>query len=589
MWVKLCCLLLYFLALFVLARVFEAVAWYESGFLATQLVDPVALSFRKLRTILECRGLGHSGLPEKKDVRELVEKSGDLMEGELYSALKEEEASESVSSTNFSGEMHFYELVEDTKDGIWLVQVIANDRSPLVGKVHWEKMVKKVSRFGIRTGTFNCSSDPRYCKRRGWLKSTLIMSVPQTSTSKGRVMLKEYSGRRIEVEHIFKWITAHAASRIKTIYNSEHLKEEWNKSDQYRVKIYLFANLDQPPAFFSALSVKFTGRVEFIFVNVENWDNKSYMAEIGVYKTPSYILRTPEGIYRYSNTTTLASWVRADWMFYSSHPALFLSTYLGHGLLIDYFEKKRRRNNNTDEVNANNLEWLSSLWDWYTSYLFHPIASFQHFPFDSDWDEDPDLFLERLAFPDLWLHPLIPTDYIKNLPMWRFKCLSTHSDEEMLETFPDSESDSDSENKEVFSSDREASEDDELSTCHRCSEGERRCSTEPCPCANKYCHHEPCERKARSYGSYSSAGDMEPDWSAWPAEMLHCTECVVCLENFTRGCLLMGLPCGHVFHQNCIVMWLAGGRHCCPVCRWPSYKKKQPYTHPQPLSSDPPS
>ncbi|NXT65386.1 RN103 ligase, partial [Chaetops frenatus] len=686
MWVKLCCLLLYFLALFVLARVFEAVAWYESGFLATQLVDPVALSFRKLRTILECRGLGHSGLPEKKDVRELVEKSGDLMEGELYSALKEEEASESVSSTNFSGEMHFYELVEDTKDGIWLVQVIANDRSPLVGKVHWEKMVKKVSRFGIRTGTFNCSSDPRYCKRRGWLKSTLIMSVPQTSTSKGKVMLKEYSGRKIEVEHIFKWITAHAASRIKTIYNSEHLKEEWNKSDQYRVKIYLFANLDQPPAFFSALSVKFTGRVEFIFVNVENWDNKSYMAEIGIYKTPSYILRTPEGIYRYgnntgefislramdsflrslqpevndlfvlslvlvnlmawmdlfitqgatikrfvvlistlgtynslliiswlpvlgflqlpyldsfyeyslklfrySNTTTLASWVRADWMFYSSHPALFLSTYLGHGLLIDYFEKKRRRNNNTDEVNANNLEWLSSLWDWYTSYLFHPIASFQHFPFDSDWDEDPDLFLERLAFPDLWLHPLIPTDYIKNLPMWRFQCLGTHSDEEMLETFPDSESDSDSENKEVFSSDREVSEDDELSTFHRCSEGERQCSLETCSCTSHYCHHEPCERKARSYGSYSSTADMEPDWSAWPSNMLHCTECVVCLENFAKGCLLMGLPCGHVFHQNCIVMWLAGGQHCCPVCRWASYKKKQPYTHPQPLSSEPPS
>ncbi|XP_040555003.1 E3 ubiquitin-protein ligase RNF103 isoform X2 [Gallus gallus] len=127
MWLKLCFLLLYFLVLFVLARVFEAVVWYETGFFATQLVDPVALSFRKLRTILECRGLGHSGLPEKKDVRELVEKSGDLMEGELYSALKEEEASESVSSTNFSGEMHFYELVEDTKDGIWLVQILQEE------------------------------------------------------------------------------------------------------------------------------------------------------------------------------------------------------------------------------------------------------------------------------------------------------------------------------------------------------------------------------------------------------------------------------------------------------------------------------
>ncbi|XP_006930334.1 E3 ubiquitin-protein ligase RNF103 isoform X1 [Herpailurus yagouaroundi] len=685
MWLKLFFLLLYFLVLFVLARFFEAIVWYETGIFATQLVDPVALSFKKLKTILECRGLGYSGLPEKKDVRELVEKSGDLMEGELYSALKEEEASESVSSTNFSGEMHFYELVEDTKDGIWLVQVIANDRSPLVGKIHWEKMVKKVSRFGIRTGTFNCSSDPRYCRRRGWLRSTLIMSVPQTSTSKGKVMLKEYSGRKIEVEHIFKWITAHAASRIKTIYNAEHLKEEWNKSDQYWVKIYLFANLDQPPAFFSALSIKFTGRVEFIFVNVENWDNKSFMTDIGVYNMPSYILRTPEGIYRYgnhtgefislqamdsflrslqpevndlfvlslvlvnlmawmdlfitqgatikrfvvlistlgtynslliiswlpvlgflqlpyldsfyeyslkllrySNTTTLASWVRADWMFYSSHPALFLSTYLGHGLLIDYFEKKRRRNSNNDEVNANNLEWLSSLWDWYTSYLFHPIASFQNFPIESDWDEDPDLFLERLAFPDLWLHPLIPTDYIKNLPMWRFKCLGVQSEEEMSEGSQDIENDSDSESTDTFSSEKEVFEDKE-SIVHNSPGRASHCDAEACSCANKYCQTSPYEKKGRSYGLYNANEDMEPDWLTWPADMLHCTECVVCLENFENGCLLMGLPCGHVFHQNCIVMWLAGGRHCCPVCRWPSYKKKQPYAQHQPLSNDVPS
>ncbi|XP_048472696.1 charged multivesicular body protein 3 isoform X3 [Rhincodon typus] len=123
MWLKLFFLLLYFLVLFVLARFFEAIVWYETGVFATQLVDPVALSFKKLRTILECRGICYAGLPEKKDVRELVQKSGDLMEGELYSALREEEAMESTSSTNFSGEMHFYEQVEDTKDGIWLVQV----------------------------------------------------------------------------------------------------------------------------------------------------------------------------------------------------------------------------------------------------------------------------------------------------------------------------------------------------------------------------------------------------------------------------------------------------------------------------------
>ncbi|KAM4052292.1 E3 ubiquitin-protein ligase RNF103 isoform 1-T1 [Anomaloglossus baeobatrachus] len=650
MWLKLLLLLLYFLILFVLARFFETIVWYETGIFASQLVDPVTLSFHQLKTVLECRGLGYAGLPEKRDVRELVEKSGDLMEGELYSALKEEEASEPGSSTNFSGEMHFYELVEDTKDGIWLVQVVAHSRSPLVSKVHWEKMVKKVTKFGIRTGTFNCSSDPRYCKKRGWMRSTLIMSVPQTNHSKGKVMLKEYSGRKIETEHIFKWITAHAASRIKTIYNSEHLKEEWNRSDQYKVKLFLFANLDQPPAFFSALSVKFTGRVEFIFVNVANWDNTSYTAEIGISRTPSYVLKTPEGIYkygnntgeyvslramdsflrtlqpevndlfvlslvlvnlmawmdlfitqgatikrfvvlistlgtynslliiswlpvlgflqlpyldsfyeyslkllRYSNTTTLASWVRADWMFYSSHPALFLGTYLGHGLLIDYFEKKRRSNNNADEANANNLEWLSSLWDWYTSYLFHPIASFHHFPNNSDWDEDPELFLERLAFPDLWLHPLIPTDYIKNLPTWQFHGPLHHAEEDLSESSQESDSDSESD---------------------RC----RNAKSHPSGCSESADWTCACEG-GRKVGSSTKENSSEPDWTHWPENMLHCTECVVCLENFENASLLMGLPCGHVFHQNCIVMWLAGGRHCCPVCRWASYKKKH-FTQP---------
>lgn len=91
------------------------------------------------------------------------------MEGEFYFVFKEEEVFELVFSINFSGEMYFYEFVEDIKDGIWLVQVIVNDRSFLVGKIYWEKMVKKVLRFGICIGIFNCFSDFRYCRRRGWV------------------------------------------------------------------------------------------------------------------------------------------------------------------------------------------------------------------------------------------------------------------------------------------------------------------------------------------------------------------------------------------------------------------------------------
>ncbi|XP_061835562.1 E3 ubiquitin-protein ligase RNF103 isoform X2 [Nerophis lumbriciformis] len=635
MWLKLFFLLLYLVLLFMLARIFEAVVWYETGVFATQLVDPVSLSYKKLKTILECRGLSYTGLAEKKDVSQLVEKSGELTHGELYSAIKKEkEQTEAgdISSTHFSGEMHFYELVEDTKDGIWLVQVIAQDREALLGKSSWGKMVQKVSQFGIRTGTFNCSHDHRSCIRRGWQRSTLIMSVPQTSASKGKVMLKEYNGRRIETEHIFRWMTSHMSHRIKTLRDTDKLLEEWRPDPLHPLKMFLFAPLPQPPVFFSSLSVKFTGRIEFIFVDVSRWDNQSSLLEVGVTQSVAYILKMPEGIYhygnsgeflsveamdtflrsvqpevndlfvlslvvinllawmdlfitqgatvkrfvvlirtlgtynsilllswlpimalvqlsylqslygyslkllRYADTTTLASLLRTDWTFYSSHPALFLSTYLAHGLLVDYFEKKRRCGNRSQEDSSTNLEWLASLWEWYTSYLLHPIASLQQAP--SDWEDDPNFLLERLAFPDLWLRPLVSMDYIKALPTWKFGCGAADP--------PDGE----------------PNDNAAQSSEHQDSD-----VTSECDCGN----------------TDDGVLDKRSDWSGWPCNMLQCSECVVCLETFVREELLMGLPCGHAFHQHCIVVWLAAGRHCCPVCRWPSCKKKeQPLVHSSP-------
>uniref|UniRef100_UPI003AAFC738 E3 ubiquitin-protein ligase RNF103 isoform X3 n=1 Tax=Centroberyx gerrardi TaxID=166262 RepID=UPI003AAFC738 len=691
MWLKLFFLLLYFMVLFMLARFFEAVVWYETGVFATQLVDPVSLSYKKLKTILECRGLGYSGLAEKKDVSELVEKSGELTQGELYSAIKrEKEQTEGGdgSTTSFSGEVHFYELVEDTKDGIWLVQVIAQDREALLSQSNWGKMVQKVSQFGIRTGTFNCSNDYRSCVKRGWQRSTLIMSVPQTSASKGKVMLKEYDGHRIETEHIFRWMTSHVAQRIKTMRQSDQLVEEWRSDPTHPVKMFLFARLSQPPTFFSSLSVKFTGRIEFIFVDVRHWDNHSSLSEIGVIQSPAYILKMPEGIYRYGNstgeflslaamdtflrsvqpevndlfvlslvlvnllawmdlfitqgatvkrfvvlirtlgtynslllvswlpilallqlpyldslyvyslkllryadTTSLASLVRADWTFYSSHPALFLSTYLAHGLLVDYFEKKRRCAARSQEDSTTNLEWLASLWDWYTSYLLHPIASLQHVPTDqSDWEDDPNFLFERLAFPDLWLRPLVNVDYIKALPTWRFRAVNQQRGEESGE-----ETDRDMDRSESATESRKQSDSPLLDPSR---------STQSSRSHNSSLSNQISGKAEQSHSSLDSGTQLsvccdletkdnrlnlstsclckpEPvcqhqqcDWSMWPHGMLHCSECVVCLENFVSEELLMGLPCGHAFHQQCIVVWLAAGRHCCPVCRWPSYKKK---------------
>lgn len=665
MWLRLLFLLLYLVLLFVMARIYEAVVWYETGSFSTQLVDPVTLSYRKLKTILETRGLGDAGVAERTDASHLVQQSGELTQGELYSAMKkktEQTESGDTSSTNFSGEMHFYELVEDTKDGIWLVQVIARDRAALIGRSNWNKMVQKVSQFGIRTGMFNCSNDYRSCVRRGWQQSTLIMAVPQTSASKGKVMLREYDGPRIETEQIFRWMTSHVSQRIKTLHRSAQLKKEWRFDPAHPVKMFLFARLSQPPAFFSSLSVKFTGRIDFIFVDIRHWDNDSSLSEIGVTQSPAYILKMPEGIYRYGNstgeflslvamdtflrsvqpevndlfiislvlinllawmdlfitqgaavkrfvvlirtlgtynsillvswlpvlallqlpyldalygyslkllryadTTSLASLVRADWTFYSSHPALFLSTYLAHGLLVDYFEKKRRCGIRNQEDSSTNLEWLASLWDWYTSYLLHPIASLQHFPSDqSEWEDDPNFLLERLAFPDLWLRPLVNMDYIKALPTWRFKVQSIEERGKGVE--PDGvhqETCDTGEGQEVGEGDIEETEVFRIDGTHQ---------QQPFPSNDRRAHP---DSSVCCHANIELTVDSLCDWSLWPYGVLLCSECVVCLENFVHDELLMALPCGHVFHQQCIMVWLASGRHCCPVCRWPSYKKRQ--------------
>lgn len=49
--------------------------------------------------------------------------------------------------------------------------------------------------------------------------------------------------------------------------------------------------------------------------------------------------------------------------------------------------------------------------------------------------------------------------------------------------------------------------------------------------------------------------------------------CVVCLDPFEDGALVMTLPCMHLFHQSCVLPWLQqqGKRAVCPVCKTPCF------------------
>lgn len=76
MWGKLVLLVLYLAVLFVLSRILEAIAYYEDGYLASHLLDPVSLSVRKLKILLDQRGVSYAGVVEKKELTELVDASG---------------------------------------------------------------------------------------------------------------------------------------------------------------------------------------------------------------------------------------------------------------------------------------------------------------------------------------------------------------------------------------------------------------------------------------------------------------------------------------------------------------------------------
>ena len=78
MWWKLFLLSLYLVLLFVLSRILEAVAYYEGGYLASRLLDPVSLSVRRLKTLLDQRGVSYAGVVERPELTELVDASGKL-------------------------------------------------------------------------------------------------------------------------------------------------------------------------------------------------------------------------------------------------------------------------------------------------------------------------------------------------------------------------------------------------------------------------------------------------------------------------------------------------------------------------------
>lgn len=53
------------------------------------------------------------------------------------------------------------------------------------------------------------------------------------------------------------------------------------------------------------------------------------------------------------------------------------------------------------------------------------------------------------------------------------------------------------------------------------------------------------------------------------SELREHTECAICLNEFIKGDKVAQLPCGHIFHSDCVGCWLFEHPNC-PICREPT-------------------
>ncbi|RWS26486.1 E3 ubiquitin-protein ligase RNF103-like protein, partial [Leptotrombidium deliense] len=564
-----------------------------------------------------------------------------------------------ITSTVFTCGAHLYELVEDTKDSAWLVLV-----KPYVGRSSfsekiWTNIVKKASKFGIRTGVFDCAKDPILCETKSWFSSRLLLALPlQGLKSKENVVLTTYLiGANSSLRTIFSWIHKQLSRRVVNIESELDLRKNWLSSgNENKLGLVFISSMAVPPLILSALAIKFSGRIKFGIFKVDDRQKYFKLNEVEK-KLPilSVILSAKQNLYvynkkpgenmSYKSIELLLKWIKPEmndvfylnlllvniiaglncfWMrcskfwkhliyafvhliklncylflvwltvlalynfplmnrvtdrcldifqmFAVSHLAAIIRYDIQHYyspiflavvfVLTGFLLMTVRRSffssafdDNDDYLFRDWVPWESTI----LSYiLFRPIGMNIRAPtslsIDANLEEGMELLIERMAVPNLWLQPELVSDvYIKNLPVWYHSCdeqsddSSAHSETDEV-TFP-SESMPDCELK-----------DDCVKTAKSKSNHEAK--------GNNLKNGKHLNRLKQKKERNSNPERRVPDG------MLPLTDCAICLDVYRKGQLICGLPCGHNYHENCIMSWLYRDNHICPSCRWPSYKVK---------------
>lgn len=619
MFTKAILVLIYFLLVLLVAKVLDiSSSWLELSCVASPLFNPFALSVRRLKTLLDERGISYVGVVDKSELAQLVKESGSFNSEDNCTELVDGRENENdAEPTYFRSSSHLFEQIEDTKASGWLVQIIPQYRASLLSLKQWVKLSKKVRLLGIKTGVFDCSLDPRLCTKNGWDAKCLLLSSPVGQHAKGNVNINVYNSKA-SVERTFSWLNNVLATRVRKLKtHREYLKfVEKDKNSYETTKIVLFGRLSEdPPALLSSLSIKFTGRVHFAYFKITKENADEIREKVGIHKVSRLLLVTPErrffygtrkgevlqykamemflttlhpevndifllamilvnqicilelfltpgGILRklvkfflfiaFANTALMISWlpligmfrlnftqpllntgmkmcrfvtdsdlvsvVRYHFLTYSRSPMWFVLNFCVYGFCVNQLRKRFKLLHNDDEDSP---DWFYPDLEYFRRF-FHSFRSTRSMSANTRTNEDnlfirtyEDIIIQRLATPDLWLRPLLPTDFVKDLPVWK------------------------------------------------------NCD---CPSRTNYKY-----KKVHNKEKFICDPNL-CQWKYRPAKILMTKECAICLDNYVKDCIMVSVPCRHVFHQNCLEKWFKSGNQCknlnCPVCRWPAYKAK---------------
>ncbi|KAL1460999.1 hypothetical protein WDU94_012932 [Cyamophila willieti] len=326
-WMKIILLITYFILVFIVSRILDLVLWYHHGYLPNSLVDPIVLNVRQLKQLLDSRGISYTGVLEKQQLVEILNDSGHVVKSEvhelsMFSNSTERLNSHPPASSVFTGGSHFNEKVEDTKDSVWLVQVIPashKHQEPLLDDYSWRYLQHHLAPFAVQTGVFDCALDKKLCRRRNWLEPILLLALPRSNRPKDHVVIRTSNTPKIHM--IIKWVKEQLSSRVDKITSLSQLEDEWlthTQSDD-GVRVVLFSHLIHTPLFFAALSIKFTGRIKFgIFslkkdeddsVNADSVSSRGSSSSVRTHllnqhkisSLPTYLVISPHGKHSYGS------------------------------------------------------------------------------------------------------------------------------------------------------------------------------------------------------------------------------------------------------------------------------------------------